>query len=562
MRRMIVSRKKKERWPISRVVCRSSLLKGIVGLHVLCFGADLCRERVEFQTRCLFQRVPVEERLEGVSVRDAKEKTGVSAKLHKRVRVLPKIDSHGIIKLTDPQETPQTLRVNVCKNVSARGLTFEWRTFRRLAGVFDSLEVLQNQACNNATLEELFEVYGDIMYMIMSRTTVQAVMTAKPESSVMDIEKQVFELVSTSLSGKKLFGSTWKKVVAGKGVQAIHHADLLPDRRQVTLPYGPWCLVYHCRCVEEHGEAYLTLCLRHIAVALELLPALPCEDAGRPATEVATREIDSELLRESKAARKALKHFLDCSKERPGSDMLQTEQPQAIMKQNATSLETLDRLWRLDKLLVDSMVSDAGCAEVQRLWTMACLPTAEKQMTLQISLAESTKFRARTLMQWTALATQGQISTAHGWLSCLSNGEEPPVCAVDSTDFLQRCWSSLQFFVYARMPAAPKKNDEPEEPASIVFGSEALALHWSKEKGQPMTLEGLRYYTRFQWLLTESVSAAVLEKKTQLLASEKPTPEKLTKTSSLNNKNKEKKSEAAQPIIDDDDAMMALLRAA
>eukprot|EP00971_Amphidinium_carterae_P323397 6427035-Amphidinium_carterae.1 len=106
-------------------------------------------------------------------------------------------------------------------------------------------------------------------------------------------------------------------------VGEMHHSDLLPDRRKVSLAYGPWQLEYSCRCVQEHGEAYLTLVLRYIAVSLGLLPALPCEDAAEISDQMKTKDIDTELLRETKAARKALSRYLECSKERPGSDMLQ-----------------------------------------------------------------------------------------------------------------------------------------------------------------------------------------------------------------------------------------------
>eukprot|EP00971_Amphidinium_carterae_P060678 1200831-Amphidinium_carterae.2 len=126
------------------------------------------------------------------------------------------------------------------------------------------LKVLQNQSCNNVTMRELFDIYGDLLYMIMSRESVQAVLTAPEGASVMELEKQVYELVSSSSAGRKLFGSTWKKVIAGKvdellvllagrmmgknhikvsdmaefkaefckKVGELHHSDLLPDRRK------------------------------------------------------------------------------------------------------------------------------------------------------------------------------------------------------------------------------------------------------------------------------------------------------------------------------------------
>eukprot|EP00971_Amphidinium_carterae_P086578 1713361-Amphidinium_carterae.1 len=97
-----------------------------------------------------------------------------------------------------------------------------WQTVKRkkhskisaVKGVM--LKVLQNQACNNATMRELFDIHGDILYMIMSRESVEAVLTAPEGTSVMELEKQVKELVSSCSAGRKLFGSTWKKVIAGK----------------------------------------------------------------------------------------------------------------------------------------------------------------------------------------------------------------------------------------------------------------------------------------------------------------------------------------------------------
>eukprot|EP00971_Amphidinium_carterae_P130629 2587965-Amphidinium_carterae.2 len=106
--------------------------------------------------------------------------------------------------------------------IDALIISLMWQTVKRkkpskisaLKGVM--LKVLQNQSCNNATMSELFDIYGDILYMIMSPESVKGVLTAPEGTSVMELEKHVYELVSSSSAGRKLFGLTWKKVIAGK----------------------------------------------------------------------------------------------------------------------------------------------------------------------------------------------------------------------------------------------------------------------------------------------------------------------------------------------------------
>eukprot|EP00971_Amphidinium_carterae_P343736 6483679-Amphidinium_carterae.1 len=148
------------------------------------------------------------------------------------------------------------------------------------------------------------------------------------------------------------------------------------------------------------------------------------------------------------------------------------------------------------------------------------MPSIERCIDVAASFANSLKFMQSTSFSWAAHGVKSQVKACHAWLMALQENV-PPTRSSQATPWVAEQWLRLPFFVrdvVAKTEACDDDAGTDVVQATHVFGAEALAERWKREKGQKKkTLEGCRYFVTWSFFMPvafqEEVRAALVKLK-------------------------------------------------
>eukprot|EP00971_Amphidinium_carterae_P186266 3697380-Amphidinium_carterae.1 len=360
----------------------------------------------------------------------------------------------------------------------------------------------------------------DLLSLFMPEPTIKRVLLASTDAELLAVAEDIQSMIESSLTGKRLFGSAWKKVlvvrlqgIVNQAIADLRASDAITKSLYETvkgthlkamnaIPEQQSCCLTDARCNSEHLDHALQAVVKDVAVRAGLLTKLPCEEVDT-AAQVAVK-VEPSLLVSHSAARNDLLKYLSYETEdtEQGADLLL-----ACLKQNEKRLLTASRWWAHDAKVIENLCTDsAGCQRL-REYKQLCLPSSEHAISVESALQKSTEYLASIGFKWSAAGSKAQIKQVHAWLTCLHENVTPTRNS-QASNWIVEMWALLPYFI---RECGPKKEDngdktgEHESGDGACFGADALKLQWAKEKTRkPRTIDGCRYFVTWSFITTET----------------------------------------------------------
>ena len=191
--------------------------------------------------------------------------------------------------------------------------------------------------------------------MVLEKKDVDAVLSVEDGAGFKAVQSQLQRLVESSMSGQRMFGSSWKmlaaelvksevasakkellglakvtfdalsniKLAADERISLISTLHLLPPRRQVDIEYRKQMLPMVVRSAAEFVEVQLQATLRCLATSCGDLEPLSCETVG---DEAAGQKafIQDDLVQHARNARRFFGNILSVQEKIDGDTVLVT----------------------------------------------------------------------------------------------------------------------------------------------------------------------------------------------------------------------------------------------
>lgn len=249
--------------------------------------------------------------------------------------------------------------------------------------------------------------------------------------------------------------------------------------------------------------------LKEISVCKGQIEPLFCEGALCEVKAVDWDGIvDSKLMCETKAARKAMHSFVE-DNERATAAEIRT----ALTKHNR-ALQALDKQWRIESNFFLSQIGESGELRMQGL-VLEGLPSPGNDISVKAARDAIKLLAEGALFQFVGLALQRSVTTTVHWLDTMLASRPPNIPKSGTDDFTTKVILSMSYFARHQLSA--------DDATKWVYGKEAIESKFAvieavvAEK-QKVDLEQLRPLGLFKWLLSSKQQTQLKEWTTLTMA--------------------------------------------
>lgn len=212
-------------------------------------------------------------------------------------------------------------------------------------------------------------------------------------------------------------------------------------------------------------------------------------------------KIDSKLVSETKAARKAMHSFIEDTNKATAAGI------RTALTKNNRALQSLSKQWRIEFNFYLSQVGETGELRMQKL-VLESLPSPKKGVSLKDARDAIKLLVEGALFHFVGLALQRGSTTTMHWLDMVVASRPPNIPKSGTDSFTSKVAMSMSYVVRAQVKA--------KGVVKSVYGKEAVENKFAAidavvaQKKKP-ALEQLRPLGLFKWLLSQKQQTQLKE---------------------------------------------------
>ena len=204
-------------------------------------------------------------------------------------------------------------------------------------------------------------------------------------------------------------------------------------------------------------------------------------------------EFEDKLLVDYNHARKAMSKFFCQHSDVVGTALLDE------FKKKAGLWLSLDSSAYVEIAILEALMGPSGAKKVQD-FTMACLPSAERQWCEQDALNRLKEAKRGGLFKMSPSSTQASLTLVEETVSQMMKGKRPKSENMSTDPFMQKVLERLAFFCY---------ETDPQDASKMLLGAVAAKhrvqeLKKKSDGGAQVTLEDMRCVHAYSWLLDDA----------------------------------------------------------
>eukprot|EP00971_Amphidinium_carterae_P343578 6483394-Amphidinium_carterae.3 len=195
----------------------------------------------------------------------------------------------------------------------------------------------------------------------------------------------------------------------------------------------------------------------------------------------------------------------------------------------------------------------AGIAKLKAKITEECIPSEQKEISLDTALKGIRKTMSTNLYKFLEASAKNQLESVQDWVQALATNKQPKVLS-QASPWLTECWSGMPWF-FKTSYKHPASEEGGEEKVVTLRGGKAIQKAWEFVKDKPtnelvvMEIDALLVFAA--WL--PSGASMSLSKKKMALVKEKASTEPKQKDEDKKKRGKpsgdEKALEAAKAFL-------------
>lgn len=372
---------------------------------------------------------------------------------------------------------------------------------------------------------------------------VEALNTAFAEAADLSkVSDEINEVVESSEVGRRLLARAQRQVQLDKvgekitaAVQKLGGEDLTPTSmenaktnfitslqnagydpmarfapKEVNIAYrGEELTILVSSPIDQFNVAVETF-VRGLAVDAGILVPLWSEAdliGPRPEPE---HKVDAACVKEASITRRTLQDQLD-------DDDATSENIKRVMQQKKAFLSTTDRFWRIEQAFWTSLMGASAEAKVHEK-ILACLPTLEDNIPLQVADNMFEKVESSKLVAFCGPSLRSVVTTVRGYVTTMIGGKSPNLDKlVGNSSFTKGMQLRLAMFCREQVAAGSGQAN------STWTGAEAAQHRWAslkkrKSEGDALTYGDLVPMLIFAWLLSDTEQKALTKMKSEIVA--------------------------------------------